>query len=197
LLLVLLGLTLTVLGLFVEVPCPFLAPAGTLPYGGRPLFEAAGWTVGIAPWTLQGLGPWVAGLTLPPVQASLALALWLVACILGAPWAESSRGLEMVTGPAFGFQFGLVVQAVVIAVCVRGGTFRHRFTGLLLGQVASWSCGAAWLALRDVDPWPLVAGQTSGLPGLLVAWAVLAILPTALGCRKEAPKASASPHVIR
>lgn len=196
-LLVLLGLTLTVLGLFLEVPCPVVAPAGGLPHGGSILFEAAGWTVGTAPWTLQALGPWVAGLTLPPAQASVALALWLVACLLGAPWAESSRGLAMLVGPAFGFQFGMVVQALVIAWCVRGGTYRHRFTGLLLGQTACWSCGAAWLALHDLEPWPAVASQVSGLPGLLVAWATLSALPNALGRRKEAHSPPASPQVIR
>ncbi|MEB3238376.1 MAG: biotin transporter BioY [Candidatus Sericytochromatia bacterium] len=197
LLLVLLGLTLTVLGLFVEVPWPFVAPPGAVPEGARVAFHLGEWAAGTAPWTLQALGPWFAGLALPPVQAGTSMVLWLVACLAGAPWAESSRGPAMLAGPAFGFQAGMVVQAVVIAALARGGRPSGRFMALLAGQAVCWAIGAAWLAARGQEPMPVLAAQLAGSPGWFIAWAVVAWLPTLIGRRPKPQPRQDAPQVIR
>lgn len=191
-LLVLVSLSLTVLGLYLEVPCPVVGPEGTLPADATGVARLFGWSLAWAPWTLQTLGPWTAGMMLGPRTAAISQALWLLACLIGAPWAESSSGFGMVESPAFGFQAGFVAQAFIVASIARGGSPRRRFLALAVGQASGWGSGALWLALQGVPPWPILAGQASALPGMVLAWGFLAVFPWVRGrssVRRAAPPA--------
>jgi len=145
--------------------------------------------LGPVPFTLQTAGVFLAGLLLGPVWGGLALVLYLLVGVAGAPvFSGGSAGLGVVTGPTGGFLVSFPVAAALI------GGIVHRqvepaspdqvniglaVVALLVGLVTVYAIGVPWFAeVQDVSL--AKANSQAGLkfvPGdLLKAGAVLALL---------------------
>jgi biotin transport system substrate-specific component len=145
--------------------------------------------LGPVPFTLQTAGVFLAGLLLGPAWGGLALVLYLLVGIAGAPvFSSGSAGLGVVTGPTGGFLVSFPVAAAII-----GGIVHRRveprspddinlglaILALLVGMGIVYAIGVPWFAqVQDVSL--AKANSLAGLkfvPGdLLKAGAVLALL---------------------
>jgi len=144
--------------------------------------------LGPVPLTLQTAGVFLAGLLLGPVWGALALVLYLLVGIAGAPvFSGFGAGFGVVAGPTGGFLVGFPVAAAVT------GALAHRQVSprpladvrpglqtlsLLVGLAVVYAAGVPWLAFTT-DQTLTTATVQGGLvfvPGdLLVAAAILGL----------------------
>jgi len=117
------------------------------------------------------------------------LGLWSVIAYLiegaaGLPvFAGGTFGVATIVGPTGGYLIGFALAAALVGSAAERGWDRHLATALaamLLGEVAIYACGLAWLA-RFPLPVPLVeAGLLPFIPGDVVKMVLAALaLPSA------------------
>lgn len=110
--------------------------------------------------------------------------LYLVEGAIGLPvFAGGASGIAYLTGPTGGFLIGFALAAAIVGSAAERGWDRRLATSvaaMLLGEVAIYACGLAWLA-RFPLPVPLLqAGLIPFIPGDLVKLALAALaLPAA------------------
>jgi biotin transport system substrate-specific component len=112
------------------------------------------------------------------------LGLWSVIAYLiegaaGLPvFAGGTFGVAMIVGPTGGYLIGFALAAAIVGSAAERGWDRHLATALaamLLGEVAIYACGLAWLA-RFPLPVPLLdAGLVPFIPGDLVKMVLAAL----------------------
>lgn len=142
-----------------------------------------------APFTLQTVGVYLAGLLLGPVWGGLALLLYAVVGAAGAPvFAGFGAGFGIITGPTGGYILSFPVAAAVI-----GGLVHRRVdprpldavsiplqvVGMLVGLAVIYAIGSVWLA--NATDQSLVSGIIEGgvvfVPGdVLKAAAVISLV---------------------
>ncbi|WP_267163858.1 biotin transporter BioY [Halovenus salina] len=142
-----------------------------------------------APFTLQTVGVYLAGLLLGPVWGGLALLLYAVVGAAGAPvFAGFGAGFGIITGPTGGYILSFPVAAAVI-----GGLVHRRVdprpldavsiplqvVGMLVGLAVIYAIGSVWLA--SATDQSLVSGIIEGgvvfVPGdVLKAAAVISLV---------------------
>lgn len=149
------------------------------------------------PITLQTLGVMLAGVFLRPSQAVLAVGLFLLVVLLGAPFLSGGRGgIGVLFGPGAGFLLGWLLGAWVTSfvfrlVCKRtndratagaiGATAEEEtrtnprlmlscFVACLVGGIATiYSVGIPWLAWRsNIDLFAAAVVSMGFLPGDLL-----------------------------
>jgi biotin transport system substrate-specific component len=100
------------------------------------------------PITGQTLGVMLAGTALGWRRAGLAMALYVVAGIVGVPWfAHHASGY---VGSNFGYLIGFVVAGTALGwVAGRGGdrTVTRAFVAMAIGDVIIFAIGVPWLAV--------------------------------------------------
>ena len=117
------------------------------------------------------------------------LGLWSVIAYLiegaaGLPvFAGGTFGVGTIVGPTGGYLIGFALAAAVVGSAAERGWDRHLATALaamLLGEVAIYACGLAWLA-RFPLPVPLLdAGLIPFIPGDVLKMVLAALaLPAA------------------
>jgi len=112
------------------------------------------------------------------------LGLWSVIAYLiegamGLPvFAGGAFGVATIVGPTGGYLIGFALAAAIVGSAAERGWDRHLATALaamLLGEVAIYACGLAWLA-RFSLPVPLLdAGLLPFIPGDLVKMVLAAL----------------------
>ena len=109
---------------------------------------------------------------------------YLVEGAIGLPaFAGGASGLAYMTGPTGGYLIGFALAAAVVGSAAERGWDRHlvtAFAAMVLGEIAIYACGLAWLA-RFPLPVPLLdAGLIPFIPGDLIKMALAALaLPSA------------------
>lgn len=167
----------TVTGLAVTALFAALIAAGTFISIPLPLSPV--------PIVLQNLFALLAGLVLGPAMGAAAVALYLIAGIIGAPvFAGATGGIVRLIGPTGGFLIGYLLAGLtagLIAGFPRPGkkTPLRRiaaaaFTGLLLVYLP----GLAWLKISTGGTWAaaLAGGFIPFIPGDLVKGVVAAAI---------------------
>ncbi|MEA2660557.1 MAG: biotin transport system substrate-specific component [Chloroflexota bacterium] len=109
---------------------------------------------------------------------------YLIEGAIGLPvFAGGGFGVATIVGPTGGYLIGFALAAALVGSAVERGWDHHLVTALaamLLGEVAIYACGLAWLA-RFALPVPLLdAGLLPFIPGDLVKLALASLaLPAA------------------
>lgn len=111
-----------------------------------------------APFTLQTVGVYLAGLVLGPVWGAFSLVLYLVVGVAGVPvFAGGGAGFGALVGPTGGYLVGFPVAAALTGGLVHRRVHPRRLDGVpVLLQVAALSLGLAvvylfgsvWLAVQ-------------------------------------------------
>ena len=153
------------------------------------------------PITVQTLGVMLAGLLLGPRLATMAVLLFLLMVLLGAPFLSGGRGgLGVLFGPTVGFLLGWVPGALVVGLVYSGltrasssnakyRTPRRGFSIFLAAALASFLGGVlvvyglgipmlAWRANMDVDQ--AAALSLTFLPGDILKLLLAASITRAL-----------------
>ena len=104
---------------------------------------------------------------------------YLIEGAMGLPvFAGGTFGVATIVGPTGGYLIGFALAAAIVGSAAERGWDRHLATALaamLLGEVAIYACGLAWLA-RFPLPVPLLdAGLIPFIPGDLVKMALAAL----------------------
>lgn len=109
-----------------------------------------------APFTLQTMGVFLAGLLLGPVWAAFSLLLYVVAGAAGAPiFSGGSAGFGVIVGPTGGYLVSFPVAAGVIGAIVHRRVEPRRLDdvsvilqagALLVGLAIVYLVGSVWLA---------------------------------------------------
>jgi biotin transport system substrate-specific component len=103
------------------------------------------------PVTAQTLGVMLAGIILGPRHGSLAVLLFLLVVLLGAPLLSGGRGgLGVLFGPSVGFLLGFVPAAFVAGLAMDRSKALSVFSAALVaaivgGIVVEYACGIAGL----------------------------------------------------
>ena len=115
-----------------------------------------------SPFTLQTMGVYLAGLLLGPVWGALALVLYALVGIAGAPvFAGGGAGPGVVAGPTGGFILTFPVAAAVIGALVHRRVEPRRLDtvsvglqvgALVVGLVVIYAGGSLWLAFVTNQP---------------------------------------------
>lgn len=133
------------------------------------LFTVCSWIsipMGNTVLTLQTFAVFLALLTLGGKRTLLALAVWLLLGLAGAPVFSGFRGgIGMLAGPTGGFLWGFLVAATVFSL------IRRPLIGAILACAALYLCGAAWFA------WGY--GGNAGFPAALAQCVLPFLLPDA------------------
>lgn len=98
------------------------------------------------PLTGQTLAVLVTGAALGPQRALAALLLYAVAGVAGIPWFAS--GGSGWGGASFGYVFGFIAAALVVAILAKRGADRTPVKAMpvmLLGTLIIYACGVPWL----------------------------------------------------
>lgn len=140
------------------------------------------------PQTGQTLGVIIVALLLAPIDGTIAVALYVLAGVVGLPlFSGGSYGASVLTGPSGGFLIGFILAAIFVGVWVKRGLGDRWFTILaaaLLAHAIILLCGGIRLAmlfdvryawLRGVEPFLAGALVKSAL-GTLVVISVLQLL---------------------
>lgn len=142
-----------------------------------------------AEFTLQTMGVYLAGLLLGPVWGTLALVLYALVGIAGAPvFSGGGAGPGVILGPTGGYILSFPIGAAVIGVLVHRRTEPRRLDAvplsvqvgaLLAGLAIVYLVGSVWMAM--VLDLPLVTGFIQGgvvfVPGdIAKAAAVMALV---------------------
>ena len=109
---------------------------------------------------------------------------YLVEGAIGLPvFAGGGFGVATIVGPTGGYLIGFAAAAALVGSAAERGWDRHPVTALsamLLGEVAIYACGLAWLARFPLPVSLLDAGLIPFIPGDLFKMALAALaLPTA------------------
>jgi biotin transport system substrate-specific component len=109
---------------------------------------------------------------------------YLVEGALGLPaFAGGASGLAYMTGPTGGYLIGFALAAAIVGSAAERGWDRHLVTALaamLLGEIAIYACGLAWLARFVPSERLLDAGLLPFIPGDVLKMILAALaLPTA------------------
>lgn len=143
-----------------------------------------------APFTLQTVGVYVAGLLLGPIWGALSLLLYLLAGVAGAPiFAGGSAGLGSITGPTGGYLVSFPIAAGVIGAIVHRRVEPRRLdevsivlqvVALLVGLAVVYLLGAFRLATATAMSLStgLVEGAVVFLPGDIAKAVVVMALVT-------------------
>lgn len=109
-----------------------------------------------SPFTLQTMGVYLAGLLLGPVWGALALVLYALVGVAGAPvFAGGGAGPGVIAGPTGGFILSFPVAAAVIGTLVHRRVEPRRLDtvsvslqvgALVAGLVVIYAGGSLWLA---------------------------------------------------
>lgn len=133
-----------------------------------------------APFTLQTMGVFIAGLLLGPVWAGFSLLLYVVAGAAGAPiFSGGSAGFGVIVGPTGGYLVSFPVAAAVIGGLVHRRVEPRRLDevsvviqagALLVGLAIVYLVGSLWLAVSTEMPLSngLVQGALVFVPGDVV-----------------------------
>lgn len=142
-----------------------------------------------APFTLQTVGVYLAGLLLGPVWGAFSLVLYLLVGVAGAPvFAGGGAGYGSLVGPTGGYLVSFPVAAALIGGLVHRRVEPRRLddvsvplqvVALLLGLAVVYVVGSVWLAVQT--NLPLVTGLVQGgvvfVPGdVAKAVAVMALV---------------------
>jgi len=134
------------------------------------------------PFSLQTLAVVLAALCLGPKRGMLAMAIYLVAGIIGVPlFGEGEAGMAVLLGQTGGYIVGFIAAQPVITRLVRRGDGGIRgWAGLALSVIAGHAViflvGVPWLyVVRSLDPesavtWgqALWGGMVIFLPGMVI-----------------------------
>ena len=98
------------------------------------------------PFTLQTFGVMLIGLVLRPKKAFLAVLVWILLGVVGAPvFANFKSGLSVITGPTGGYIVGFLIGAPVISL-LAGGNDAVKLIGTLIGGIlVVYMIGVPWL----------------------------------------------------
>lgn len=101
------------------------------------------------PVTMQTFVVFLAALFLRPVQASGAVALYILAGIFGAPFfANAGWGIPYLLGPTGGYLLGfLAAAALMSALLPKAVSFVAKFCVMTFGIAVIYLCGSLWLWL--------------------------------------------------
>ncbi len=106
--------------------------------------------IGPVPVTLQPLFVFLAGYLLGPASGAAAVALYVLAGVLGMPvFAGGKAGLGVLLGPTGGYLVGFVLAAAVTGLSARRGKPLGWVRGLsfgIAGILIAYAVGVAWLA---------------------------------------------------
>jgi biotin transport system substrate-specific component len=106
--------------------------------------------IGPVPVTLQPLFIILAGFLLGPASGAAAVALYVLAGVLGMPvFAGGKAGLGVLLGPTGGYLVGFILAAAVAGLAARRGEplgWTRAVCCGLLGILVAYAVGVAWLA---------------------------------------------------
>ena len=136
-------------------------------------------TVSVAPITGQSLAVLLIAHLLKETWATVAIAIYIVIGIVGAPvFAGFEGGWEVFSGPSLGYFIGFIVAAMVCGRLARKQDERFKFylLQMLIGSILILLCG--WLGLfRFLDgKTAFVKGVLPFLPGALIKLTIGALL---------------------
>ncbi len=111
-----------------------------------------------APFTLQTVGVYIAGLLLGPVWGGFALVLYALVGVAGAPvFSGASAGFGVITGPTGGYIVSFPVAAAAIGALVHRQVTPRRLDtvsvvlqviALFVGLAIIYLIGSVWLATK-------------------------------------------------
>jgi biotin transport system substrate-specific component len=148
-----------------------------LVFGGAALIWVAAWAafplpVNPVPVTLQSLAVLACGAVLGPRRGVLAVAVYLLAGLLGLPvFAGSSAGPGHFAGATGGYLLGFLPAALLCGWLSRKGhdrSFRGALISLLLGHGVIFLLGVPWLASFSGLSAAFRTGLVPFLPGAAV-----------------------------
>lgn len=119
------------------------------------------------PLSLQTLTVLLSGAALGPLRGGLAMALYLIAGVVGVPWfSEQRSGWELAS---FGYIIGFVVAASLVGALARRGadrTVAGTARLMILGNLAIYALGVPWL-MASLGVGPVRAVELGVVPFLI------------------------------
>lgn len=155
--------------------------------------------VGAVPFTLQVMFTLLAGAVLGSRLGALSQVCYVLMGLIGLPVFSLRRaGIGVLVGPTGGFLAGFVLGAWVVGWLVprlhRRGTWFGAlgvFAAMLLGAVAIYVPGIAWLAWHLDGLAPALAAMVAFIPVDLIKAALASALYLALEARGMVPRTAA------
>lgn len=135
---------------------------------------------GPVPITAQTLAVLLVGALLGSVRGGLSMLVYLSQGLVGFPvFAAGGAGVAYFLGPTGGYLLGFVAGATLVGWLAEQGWDRHIATTLLamlLGNVAIFAFGLAWLGMITGTEQVLAVGLYPFLPGIVVKSVAAALL---------------------
>ena len=108
----------------------------------------------VVPIVLQNLFVLFAGLVLSPLQAGVAVALYLGLGVLGLPiFAGGTGGVAHLLGPTGGYLIGFLPAAIICATIslpnYRRPSWVRDVLAVVIATAVIYACGVPWLAWRS------------------------------------------------
>ena len=140
--------------------------------------------IGLVPIVLQNLFALLAGLILGPFLGTSAVALYLLAGVLGAPvFAGFTAGISRLIGPTGGYYVGYLLMALTAGL-IAGGPGKRASPARIIAAVAAgflvvYVPGIIWLKIQTGSDWaralvigfvPFLIGDAfKGIAAVLIA----------------------------
>lgn len=151
-------------------------------------------SIGPIPLSMQSFFVLLAGFVLGPVRGGLAVALYLVAGLIGLPvFSGGTSGLPKLLGPTGGFLFAFLPSAMLAGVATQDRTRPLGWArGILWGGLATavlFAVGVPWLQTALGVGWgeALALGCLPFLPGAVFKLVTVIVLHRHLHKRKLLP----------
>lgn len=128
--------------------------------------------IGAVPVTLQTLFVFMAGLLLPPLNASLSVLVFIVLGAVGLPIFTSGGGIAALLSPTGGFIFGFLLAALAGSLLAkhRHDSILYNVLVVLVMEVIVYLIGIPWLKIKLSTTW--TAAFTIGLVPFIAGDAV-------------------------
>lgn len=135
--------------------------------------------LGAVPVTLQTLFVFMAGLLLPPLNASLSVLVFIVLGLIGLPVFTSGGGIGALISPTGGFIIGflLAVLAGSILAKRKHDSILYNVFVVLVMEIIVYLIGIPWLRINLSTTWAkaFTVGLVPFIPGDAIKIAVAAV----------------------
>lgn len=135
--------------------------------------------LGAVPVTLQTLFVFMAGLLLPPLNASLSVLVFIVLGLIGLPVFTSGGGIGALISPTGGFIIGFLLAALAGSILAsrKHDSILYNVFVVLVMEIIVYLIGIPWLRINLSTTWAkaFTVGLVPFIPGDAIKIAVAAV----------------------
>ena len=135
--------------------------------------------VGAVPVTLQTLFVFMAGLLLPPLNATLSVLIFIILGLIGLPIFTSGGGIAALISPTGGFIIGFLAAAIAGSLLAKRkhDSILYNVFVVLVMEVLTYLVGLPWLKINLSTTWAkaFAVGLVPFIPGDAIKIAVASL----------------------